>query len=246
MSVRLSGATQSGITGYTRTLSSGTQTAMTMCCWINLPTLTSWYTGLIGVAATTTGSDFNGLTIGRSSLSGADAGRDLRLDSPSMTWTASNALLVPLNTWCFVGVAIAGTNFSLYASPVDTPTMAVFTGTGADTSVNALTQSIGFSTYNDSPLNGDITGAKLWLGVRLTDAEMAQEARQLMPYRRANLRSVHPLTSPANLADYSGNNLTLTAGTASVTDSDGPGVPWIAERSRFPGPSPALVRASTW
>lgn len=91
-------------------------------------------------------------------------------------------------------------------------------------------------------LNGRAAAIKIYSAV-LTAAEIAQEMRQILPLRTANLNGYYPLFSTDDdEIDFSGagNNWTVTG---TLATEDGPPIPWGAGRRRFLY-SPAAAAAS--
>lgn len=87
-------------------------------------------------------------------------------------------------------------------------------------------------------LNGAIACCKIW-NAALTADEVKTEVRQFLPVRQANLSAFYPFFSISNdTADYSVNAITLTK-VGTLTDTEGPPIPWRRGRRRFVFPAGA-------
>jgi hypothetical protein len=81
-------------------------------------------------------------------------------------------------------------------------------------------------------LQGNAAAIKIWSGVELTAAEIANEMRQYLPHRTANLYGFWPLLSIADdEIDFSGNANTWTVTGVPITVK-GPPIPWREGRRR--------------
>jgi len=77
----------------------------------------------------------------------------------------------------------------------------------------------------------DMAAVKIWDGVALTAAEVANEMRSYVPIRLAGLYAFYPMFSIADdETDFSGNGHTWTVNGTPAT-VDGPPIPWRARRS---------------
>lgn len=229
MAVRFSASGQQ----YTRTVSLGTQSAYTIACWAKIVVDQNVATCLVGLDdGTTTDWAAFGLTDDGTTLTHFDDGNG----------AGSGSIALTVGTWYFTAVVMNGTSGTVYAQAEGSTTMTSAALTGYSANINLATVRLGVSVHASDWLNGDLTGVRLWTAA-LTQAELANEARQLLPYRRANLAVAYPLASP-ELTDYSGNARTLSGGSG-VTQDTGPGVPWQADRVAVPH-AEAVNRSANW
>jgi len=82
---------------------------------------------------------------------------------------------------------------------------------------------------DDQWLNGRWAAIKLWSAV-LNAAEIANEMRQYLPIRTANLNTFSPCLAASGAGiDYSGNGFNWSIG-GTLTTEDGPPIPWSTNR----------------
>lgn len=115
--------------------------------------------------------------------------------------------------------------------------------TGTSGTTNKLWLGTDQAPANDW-LNGDIACCKIW-DAALTANEVKLEIWQFLPVRQANLNAFYPFFSTSNdTIDYSVNARTLTK-VGTLTDTEGPPIPWRRARSRFVFPAGAAAAPVT-
>lgn len=128
-----------------------------------------------------------------------------------------------VGSWYRFGVTKSGTTLNAYMGPA----------TGALTTygpyTTAITPAYGFLVFGASDtagsefLNGCIASIKVWNSVAISAAEVESELQRYVPIRPTT-RS-YPMIG-AEVTDYSGNGLNLTAGSTATATEDGPPIPW--------------------
>lgn len=218
------------------TFSGGAQANRTITGFLNITTNRAVYTGLIGQWSSNVAPlDYSSIV----TQTGVDVGLD---DSTSST----SGITITVGTWYFIALVATGGSDTIYVRQCGTTAWSTQSNTGGgDASVTVSNVVVGDSVFTGDWLAGSIGGVKMWFA-SLTQAELELESKQLLPYRRANLAAAYPLTSPTDLADYSGNGRTLTGGAGTTYDGTVP-VPMQADRTLLRPTMVATVnRASNW
>lgn len=221
---------------YTRTVSLGAQTAWSVSCWMKVSTDRNNFSTMWSIASSTTSYGYiqtamDGLTTGY-------------FDSTAVTQRGARALT--LGTWYWWGIAINGAAGAIYSRSASDATTTVTTwASGGAPSITQTTLLLGESVFTNEWLNGCIAGFKWW-GAILTQQELENESRQVMPYRTTNLRAWYPLDRVSTV-DYSSAGAALSGGTGAVTE-DGPGIPWSSYPTTLivPPAAPAATLFSGW
>jgi hypothetical protein len=197
---------------YTRALTLGTQTAVTVCGWFMLSVDRNTWSTIFSIDNGTsdnwlmqTGSDGTAMT----TVFDATAQQGIG----SMT----------VGTWYFICLATSGTTGSIYYRTASSPTVMAVAVTSVTTNVNAATFRLGESPWGGEWWNGRAAALRLWTA-QLSAAEAQQESTQYVPNRLSNLVAWYPLVR-AETTDYSGNARTLSGGAGAATE-DGPPIPW--------------------
>lgn len=203
---------------YTRALTLGSQSALTMCSWYKISVdrntwSSAWFidNGQTDNWGVQTAED--GVTVGTV------------LDGNS---TAGFAATV--GTWYFIAFASSGTTGTFYYKAAGAASLSTVAISGV-TATNAATLRLGESPWGAEWLNGCLAAVKAW-NIQLTQAEIEIEAAQYVPNRVSSLVGFYPLVRPET-TDYSGNGRTLSGGTGAAVE-DGPPIPWR-------GASPRLI-----
>lgn len=145
------------------------------------------------------------------------------------TADSSNGTNLSVGTWYHVAMVCDGTgagNLRAYLDGVLDVTHASSGSSAAATQLRA-----GNSAFSEF-LNGRMAAIKTYSAV-LTAAEIANEARQILPIRTANLTGFYPLFSTADdEIDFSGagNNWTVNG---TLATEDGPPIPWASGHRRY-------------
>jgi len=128
-----------------------------------------------------------------------------------LTDSASNVVLgaLTLDTWYFVGYVRTNTSRSVY---IGTEAGGSLTKTSnsetknRNTAYGASGEIALFNNAYSEFLNGELTYARIWSGVALSDSEMDAEWRSTTPVRTSNLWADYRLASAATAGDDSGSN----------------------------------------
>jgi hypothetical protein len=129
-----------------------------------------------------------------------------------------------VGTWYHLAITLAGTGVGQFLGYRDGALVGTNDGNAGNT--GTFTLKIGNSNTSSSFLNGCMAAVKVYSAV-LTAAEIAQEMRQYMPLRTANLVAFYPLLNTGeHTVDFSGNANDLTAGAGALDTEDGPPIPW--------------------
>jgi hypothetical protein len=213
VAVRITSAAQA----YTRAISLGSLTALTVACWVKISVDTNAQATLWVVDNGT--SDYIGI---RSDATGTL----MRVLSDTST---SGSRELAVGTWYFVALAMDASSGRLvtYAAGDTAFTTTTF---GAFVTTFAANLRIGKWPTNGDVINGCVAGFKLWTAT-LSQAELEAEAFQYLPARATNLRVWYPFLA-ASTADFSGNAQTLSGGTGATTE-DGPPIRWGGGRHRI-------------
>lgn len=140
--------------------------------------------------------------------------------------------------WYFVAMACGATGTTALKGYAATGSNALTAVTGNMGAFNQQVMGLGYANA-DVWFNGTIGAVKVW-DAALTQSEIEQERWQYLPNRSANLHLFSPFinTGGTSFLDISGNGRNWTeAGT--VTDEDGPPIPWKMGRSRVLIPAAA-------
>jgi hypothetical protein len=199
---------------YTRTLSAGTLTQISLALWFKL-----------SVDRNTMSSIWS---IGNSS-----AGYILTTpaDGTTMTLAGDNpnnfSFAATVGTWYYLAFSVNGANGTFVRRALSDTSFT--TGTFATGNATSPGDSLWLGTNPFAEwVNGCLASVKMWLGVTLSQAELEAEAWTQMPRRTADLRCWYPFIR-AETVDYSGQGQTLSGGTGATTE-DGPGVSWGGAR----------------
>jgi hypothetical protein len=213
VAVRITSSAQA----YTRAISLGSQTAMTVTCWAKISVDTNAQATLWVIDNGT--SDYYGI---RSDATGTL----MRVLSDT---SASGSRELAVGTWYFVALAVGPSSGRLvtYAAGDTAFTTTTYSATVTTFAANLR---IGKWPTNGDVLNGCVAGFKLWTAT-LSQAELEAEAFQYLPARTADLRAWYPFLA-AGTTDYSGSAQTLSGGTGAATE-DGPPIRWSAGRRRI-------------
>jgi hypothetical protein len=195
---------------FTAGLALGSLTTVTLACWGQLSVDTNTYACFVNVD--------NGAGDLFAVMTDGDGTSLLLGDEGALTPSAP----LTVGVWYFMAGVMNGTGVTLYVRAADATTWTTVSGTLSGT-VNAATLRIGEQAFGGMPLNGCVTGVKVW-SAALTQQELDAEMRQHLPARTLDLAAWYPLLLPET-TDYSGNARTLTGGVGAVQE-DGPGVPW--------------------
>lgn len=136
-------------------------------------------------------------------------------------------------SWHFAALSCGATGATALKGYCATGTTALSTASGVMSSFTQNVIMLGCSYDATVYFNGFIAAVKIW-NAALTQAEIEQERWQYLPNRLANLHLFSPLinTGGTSFLDISGAGRNWTeAGT--VTDGDGPPIPWKMGRHRI-------------
>lgn len=206
MAVRFSASGQD----YTRTLTAGTLTQISLAMWLKVSvdrnTMTAfWSIGNSG-AGYILGTPADGTTV---TLIG---------DNPSIF-----SFSATVGTWYYVAFSVNGVNGTYVRRSLGDASFTTGTFATGNTSGPGDTLWLGTNPFAEW-VNGCLAAVKMWLGATLTQAELEAEAWSQLPRRTTNLRCWYPFVR-AETVDYSGQAQTLSGGTGAATE-DGPGVAW--------------------
>lgn len=184
---------------------------MTWCAWVYLTTDTNAL-ATIFLVVNATGTQYQTVR-----LSSAD-GTTLQVANQS---TSASGTSLATGTWYHIAYTRNGATHIVYLNGAQDSTIS---------SNNALTPAnILLLSNTANPLNGRVAAVKLWSGVALSAAEIANEMRTIRPQRLDSLHGWWPCFPGAGerARDYSGNGRNWTEG-GTLTDEDGPPLPWGA------------------
>lgn len=205
---------------YTRALTLGSQTALTVSCWFKISVDRNDFSSIFFID--------NGTSDNWGMQTGTD-GTTMATVFDASTQEGMGSLTV--GTWYYVCLSTNGTTGNLYYKTASATSLTTQSVTSVTASINAATLRIGESPWGAEWLNGCIAAFKVYTGVALSAAEADLESRQYLPSRVANLQGFYPLVR-AETADYSGNGRTLSGGTGAATE-DGPPIPWRVHSPRI-------------
>jgi hypothetical protein len=182
---------------------------MSWCGWVYLTTDRN-AVGVIFLVVNAGGTQFQTVRVGSDGTT---------LEIATQTAATGGGTNLATGTWYHIGYTRSGATHQLYTNGVAGISRSE---NNALTAANLLMMS---NTANF--VDGRIAGVKVWSGVALTAAEMANEVYTLRPARTANLHAWWPMLPGATerLIDYSGNARSLTAN-GTLTDEDPPPVAW--------------------
>ncbi|GAA0969704.1 hypothetical protein GCM10009555_017310 [Acrocarpospora macrocephala] len=220
---------------FTRALSLGSQTQLTVTGWFKISVDRGQFTTLWAVAE----SDFDSFLM----LAADGTGTGLQVINHT-NGTALTTLTV--GTWYFVGVAINGTSQTILVRSASASSFTVTTNSsGPSSAVVADVLGIG-----ETPppggfewLNGAVANFKIWVGATLTQAEMEREAWTYLPWRTSGLTAWYPWAGSGSTVDLSGNGRTLSGGSGTSLE-DGPPIAWRQGRRRLFLPTSIDVEAN--
>jgi hypothetical protein len=219
MAVRTSASSQN----YYTTLSLGTQTQVSVTCWIKLNADRNnnstmwWLEGAAGDFLTLV-TDANGTT---ASIFDNNSGILAGISMAVGTWYF-HGVTYDAGTYTMISRALGGTSFSSYTTSLG----------AASHVVTSLFIQNGQAGGGGGPfLNGCITALKGWVGLAMTEAQLENEAWTHIP-RHPNPTFWYPLLK-TETTDYSGNGRTLSGGSG-ATIEDGPGVGWGSRHVHLP------------
>lgn len=217
MAVRFDASTEF----YTRTLSLGSTTQMSVTCWMKMVVDLGSYATAWCVDNGTTDYMLLGTILG------GGAWKDVTVFQEIST-PAVGLRTLTLDTWYYFGVTLNGSSVTVVSRGASDTTFSTDTQTGF-TATTLTTLRLGESMFGGEWLNGSLASVKVWTGAALTQAELEAEAFRYLPARTANLRAWYPLLKPETV-DYGGNGLTLSGGSGASVD-DGPPVSWGPRRT---------------
>ena len=217
MAVRFDASTEF----YSRTLSLGSTTQMSVTCWMKMVVDTGTFSTAWSLFNGTTDYCYLGSTLG------GGVWRDMALFQEGSA-PAVGLRTLTLGTWYYFGITVDGSSATVISRAATDTSFASDTQSGV-ASTNIVTLRLGDSPFGEEWLNGSLASVKVWTGAALTQAELEAEAFRYMPARTANLRAWYPLLKPETV-DYSGNGLTLSGGSGASVD-DGPPVSWGPRRT---------------
>lgn len=198
---------------YSRTLTLGAQADFSVSIWVNIRTDRNTYSTPWSLAATTSNYSYIQTDTDGTSM----AYWDHVIGSP----TGSRALTI--GTWYWWGISHNGANVTVKSRSA-TDTSFTTSTSSASGNITLTTLLIGESVFNTEWLNGSVAGFKFWLAA-LSAAELEAEFFTMVPQRSNSLRLWQPFVRPET-ADWSGNGNTLSGGSGTAVDNDGPPIPW--------------------
>ncbi len=197
---------------YNRTLALGSQTQLSVTCWMKITTDRN--------AASTAWSIDNTVSdsyICQTSVSGTTMGIYNETGS-----TLATAIMTP-GAWWFFGFSCNGVNWTITRRAATGVNFSANTGTNGNANTGVQTLILGESAFNGDWLNGALAHFRLWTGVTLTQAQLEQECWSDIPQTAtANLRAWYPFWQ-TDTADYSGSGNTLSGGSGATTE-EGPAI----------------------
>lgn len=210
----------------------------------NLPSISSftmmgWFRIAVDLDAISTFMAF-GVTTGNDyyRIDTDSDGTTLRIHNSASALTGS-ALTV--GDWNHLAITVSGTGSGQFLAYLNAVLNITHDG---DSGPIAEVLHIGNSSALASS-DGNAAAVKIYDAV-LTAAEIAQEMRQYLPVRTANINAFYPLLTTADdQVDYSGNARTLTVAGTLATE-DGPPIPWKTGRSRFMTFTAAAAAGRIW
>lgn len=138
----------------------------------------------------------------------------------------AGSVVLTMGTWYHIAFTVAGTGANQALGYVNGVLEMTNNGSASVTNERIA---IGDNNETSEFLNGNVAAVKIWAAV-LSAAEIANEMRQYLPVRTANLNTFSPmLTTADDEIDYSGNGNTWTVG-GTLATVDGPPIPWKAGR----------------
>ncbi|MET8866519.1 LamG-like jellyroll fold domain-containing protein [Nonomuraea sp. NPDC004580] len=217
---------------YTRTISLGTVTNWSFCCWVKL--------AVDRAAATVLAQIDNGSGSSRFRIN-AWNGTAVTFQTDSGGWFGNVGHTLSVGSWSFVGVS--GTSnpgqVRTAARAAGSTTWAGGQSSQTNVTFSANTLRIGDGQAASEWLNGSLAAVKVW-DQALTVDELRQESWAYLPVRTTGLRGWYPFLAPGTV-DYSGGGWTLSGGSGAATD-DGPPIPWRSGRRLvvFPASTPPV------
>lgn len=205
---------------YTRTLSLGAITALTVAGWFRLVVDRNNYSSPFFVD--------NGMGDNWGMQTGVD-GTTMASVFDGTTQQGIGAMSV--GTWYYLCLSTSGTSGNIFYRTAAQSALTTVAVTGVTANVTATTLRIGASPWGGEWWHGDFANVCMW-SAALTVGEAYNESVRYVPYRYANLVGWYPFLRPET-TDYSGNGRTLSGG-AGATLIDGPPIPWYtASRPRL-------------
>jgi hypothetical protein len=185
---------------YTRTVTIGTVSAFTVCCWVKISTDRNNFSTVWCLD--------NNSTLNYQVLQTNTDGTTLMLFTDSGSQRTVGALSV--GTWYFVGVAVSGTGGTIKLRAEGAPSFTTINITGGDSSTNITRLRLGESVFGGEWLNGCLASVKVWTAA-LSASELEAEYPAVDPVRTSNLFAFYRFTGPST-TDDSGNGQTLSGG----------------------------------
>ena len=190
----------------------------TFMFWARLVTDLNTWTGLWGISQTTDFGDYDEV---QTSTDGLIMKPEISVDGTTDSGTGDLSMTV--GTWFHIALVMNGTTFKMYNSGVEFNST---TMPGDETARSAATNMMlgGNSRWEDTSVIS-FFACKAWEAA-LSAAEIANEARIVVPSRFANLYGFWPLWNTGDAKDYFGGHH-WTVG-SSCTSSDNPPIPYCA------------------
>lgn len=215
---------------YSRTSFFATTDALTMMCWAYPTTLPTAgvYHNLLGNHAAA------GFGVGISIFHTVGSAKwNLGTNSSDAPGSAATA-----DTWAHLACTRNGTSKLLFLNGAQDALL-----TDSDTVQTTFYAGVDDGVDSGSEWIGRLAAIKIWKAA-LSEAEIANEMRQILPFRTENLAAFYPLTAGLSddEVDFSGLAQTLTVAGSGHAAADGPPVPWkLGWRRRYlPGHTPPL------
>lgn len=136
---------------------------------------------------------------------------------------------ISLSTWYHGAITVNGTGAGAVKAYLN-GVLDITASGHSDTSAAIVVANDGYS----QAINARLAAVKIY-SVVLTPEEVAQEMRQFLPIRTANLNTFLPCTDSVladNYKDQSGNGYNMTS-QGTLTSEDGPPIPWRQGPSRL-------------
>lgn len=203
---------------YQAAIAQGSQAAWTVCGWFKISADRNSESTFFCMDSGTNGVMYQTGT----------SGDNFRLYDDVVGTSITPSRTLSLNTWYFAAVSVSGGSGSLYLRAADTTAFTVDTFSMSARTLARL--DLGSNRYLEW-LNGCLAGVKAWVGVGLSDDEVAAEASQYLPQRTDGLLGFYSLLGPTDTADYSGRGYTLGFSNGSGATEDGPPLRWARSRS---------------
>jgi hypothetical protein len=184
---------------------------MTACFWMYISTDTNAL-AVFFLVVNAGGTVYQGLRLNTD-------GTTLQVITNTNTGTGTN---LSTGTWYHVAYTRSGSTHTVYLNGVSDASMS--------STISLTPASIAIISNSANHLNGRVAHIKIWSGVALSAADIANEMYSIRPRYLANLHGWWPTFPGATerLADWSGNGRNWT-GNGTLADEQEPGIPWGAE-----------------